>query len=223
MSENKQKMKLEDMRPEKVIVKITSYGKEPIANSLHPDYAHSFNSILGDIYSTGNGMRYLNSNVFKPKWLSSKITGFIYVKIKQGGNKSIPNYWDLVKFILVDRLLSDKKLLTSLYITYSTTINHTYFVPHIILNRGIIEEELPNDKLDIYGRILKQLIKYIFDATDESGLGSDYINIETDDYKNLKHTIKEDVFNYSLKRCKGRLADGVSDVTNEELRAKFLK
>lgn len=212
---------------QKTPIIVASYSDDSIGKRLHPDYPFSYNSILGELYSLGNGMRYINSIKFDIAKLNKKINTAEYIKINQGGKKFIKNYWEIVTLLTIDRILADKKLVYDMVETYSDDVSNIEFILKYKLKKGIIHEEIVNNKLYIYGKILTSLVNKVVSAYNNY-IKSD--NVEIDNirdmsnktYKYLKNKIKEDVFDIAVTKADGNICEGLVDINNDELKKAFL-
>jgi len=208
-----------------IVIDIAAYA-EPgtVSKQLHPDTPKRFKSILGDLYSLGNGMRYLNSVKFKLPWLSKELSKSEFNEIRKGGSKNVPNYWELVKLLTVDRILSDKQLIMDIdALTAEEGINRYLFTAKLHITKGILDEYIVNDKLKVYSIIVTRVIK---DTINELKDGKNPIDETTmEDFKAFKTAYKEKVWFDVLKRTiEGTtVAEGVSDISDEDLKKAFLK
>jgi len=210
-----------------IIVKVTKYGDNEIGDRLHPDYEYRFKSILGNIYCLGNGMRFLNNDAFPTSLLNKRLNNKDFKRIvKNKDTKFIPNYWELVKLLTADRLLSDKHLLDDINEKYGDKIDNVTFKPMLRLSQGIVDEEINNDKLFIYGKILDKLLRLIIKTYRKYLEDKDtttIVEIDKVTFKRLKQDIKEVVIADAIKRADGSdLATSVSTTTDDELKNKFM-
>lgn len=212
---------------QKTSIVVASYSDDPIGKRLHPDYPFSYNSILGELYSLGNGMRYINSKEFDIAKLNKKIDTAEYIKIKQGGMTFVKNYWEFITLLTIDRVLADKKLVYDMVETYGSNVSNIEFIVKYKLKKGIISEEIVNNKLYIYGKILTKLINKVVSVFNNY-INSDNVEINnirdmsSATFKHLKNIIKEDVFKNTVVRADGNISEGLVNISNEELKKVFL-
>lgn len=208
-----------------IVIDIAAYA-EPgsVSKQLHPDTPKRFKSILGDLYSLGNGMRYLNSSKFKLSWLSKELSKNEFNEIRKGGSKNVPNYWELVKLLAVDRILSDKQLILDIdKLTSKEGINRYLFTAKLHLTKGILDEYIVNDKLKVYSIIVTRIIKDTINELKDGAVHMDDATMEN--FKAFKTSYKEKVWEDVVKRATNgtNIAEGVSDISDEKLKAAFLK
>jgi len=210
---------------EKIEVIIAPFSEDRIGKQLHPDFKFSFRSLLGEMYSLGNGMRFINSKEFKLSSLNKKIDTREFNKIKSGGTKFITNYWEFAKLLTLDRILADKVLVYDLVNTYGEDIKDIKFTILYRLNKGIASEDVLNTKLFTYGVILESLVNKVvsrFLGYLWNNPKVDKINdISNSDYKYIKNKIKMEVFDNAVSRSDGQIASGIVDIENEDLREAY--
>ena len=207
---------------------VAPFSTDEIGRELHPSFKFSYKSIVGELYSLQNGMRYLNANKFNIKYLNRPLDKTIYNEIFKGGFKTVPNYWEIVKLLTIDRILADKDLVYKLYLNL-TELNFFVFKPKIVLKKGIISETVDNDKLFIYGKILNNLVKTIITELKNYKVYDDDLTIENlrtsiskKDYKEFKTKVKSIVFTDAIAKSEGNIVANVADVDNNELKTIFL-
>lgn len=212
---------------DKTIYKIALYSDESdesLGRQLHPDFKFSFKSLLGEIYTLGNGMRYINSEELDIKYISKPLSNSIYKKIAKGKFKDVPNYWSITEMLLVDRIMADRDLVLSIYETLD--VDKFTFIPYIKLKRGIIPTEVINDKLRRYGYIVNYTINdilKIFDKFIKNKNIEDYKNIDKKHFKEFKIIFKTYVFNKIEKDSKtDMITENMVEISNEDLRNTYI-
>jgi len=193
-----------------------------IGKLLAPNTRYKFESILGTLDALLNGMYYLNSSVFKLNWLDKKLSTAEFATIRQGSKRNIPNYWEIVKMLVADRLLQDRTLLNKLVVELSENVDDVVFVPIIKIKKGIINTIVKNDKLYIYGIITTRLIQDIVKTL----RSMDVVDVNTMDdevFSKFVSDTKLKVWDDVLQRANGNVAKVINDeLTNNELLKAFL-
>ena len=209
-------------------LKVAKYYPENTINyKLNPDAPHKFKSILGDTYSLGNGMKYFGFEDFKLAWVSKSLSNHENMIIKKSSRRDMPNYWNVVTLLLHDRLLQDRELLQQMNEELAgDLIRKTSFIPYLKIKRGIIIDEIPNDKLRIYGRLLNSHGKrIIYRIREELGENNDIRELPDDAWDDFTTMLKKEYVDIMLDHLKSpNLMDGINvEVTNEEIIDAFMK
>lgn len=201
--------------------------ENPLASYLHPDFSYKFMTFFGNVYSMGVVMRFIAFEKYDSNWLGRKATSQEMSIIKKGGNRDVPNYWGLIKLLMVDRFLSDKKFINTIMTTPDiTTVN---FQSHIQINSGLLESRtVENKKLIVYCKFIKEIINliYIKFSQDENFIKAGTIdNLSKEDYKKIKTDIKRKIFSKVLEFRKGdkNLLYPLLDSTDEELKKVYMR
>lgn len=190
--------------------------KVNVNNPLHPKTPHNFNSILGQLYSVSNAMYFINTDM-DPRLLKRELTNSDMTAIYKASRHNVSNYWEIVKLLIVDRILSDKTLIEELRNKYKETGELDDYVIVHNQGHGIINTEVPNFKLATYGVKLTEVVHLILTT------GGELEKLNSKEFKVIKQQIKENIFQTVLKRCSDNIATGVADVTNDELYKQFMK
>lgn len=205
------------------IINISSFEPEgSIGLLLHPNTHTEFKTILGPLYSMSNGMFFLNSSVFKINWLNQPLDNDKFKIIRKNKKRNVPNYWELVKLMLADRLLQDKDLLVKLAKEFPEDIDGTVFNPVLKIKRGILTEVITNDKLYIYGIILSRLVQHIVTLLRSGEIG-DYEHLTNAEYKLLVTNIKKYVWDDIIDRVDNNILAAINDdMDNDTLKKEFM-
>jgi len=201
------------------IINVATFEPEDsLGKKLHPNTVFKFNSILGRLNSLANGMFFLNRVNFKIKWLDEDLDNEKYKVIRKSIKKTVPNYWEITKLLITDRVLQDLSMLSEV----SKFDESPKFVPVLRLKRGILTNVIKNDKLHIYGLILTRIVRYLLDSIKELKLES-IEDMDNDTYQQLVKTVKEKVWADILDHSEGRILANVNDdKDNEELYRIFM-
>jgi len=203
------------------------YDKDSISFKLSFEAPANFHSIFGHTYSIGNVMRYLGYENSKPNWINKPLTQKDHMYIKRKGVKrSLPNYWNIVTFVVVSRLLSDHKLLEQVNKEFpGEELERIRIIPTVLVKRGIITEEIKHDRFNVYGIVMGTQLRLIINEFRET-LGEDFNLSALDAEKvneaktNVKHKVIDKVF-ANLKS--DNLMDGLGlEISNEECAGDFL-
>lgn len=199
--------------------------KNSIGGALHPDTFFSFRCILGNVYTLGNAMRFLNSTEFNPSWLDKQLTDKSFRTIKRGKGRSITYYWELVTLLLTDRLLADKRLLSVLQ-SELNEYDNVKFVPKIKPNKGIITGLMVNNKLKTYGVILDKIVPMVLDEYRDMDISIGKLSKSV--YKRKKDIVKKKIWDSTVNRVAKRdtnyrLCEGLNETSNITLKETFLK
>lgn len=169
-----------------------------------------------------NGMFFLNSSVFKINWLNQPLDNDKFKIIRKNKKRNVPNYWELVKLMLADRLLQDKDLLVKLAKEFPEDIDGTVFNPVLKIKRGILTEVITNDKLYIYGIILSRLVQHIVTLLRSGEIG-DYEHLTNAEYKLLVTNIKKYVWDDIIDRVDNNILAAINDdMDNDTLKKEFM-
>jgi len=207
-------------------------GKHLEANSigerLNIDHAFKFRSLMGNTYSVGNLMRYLSYKSAKPTWINMELKPEDYAFIKRNGEKrDVANFWNILTLVFSDRLLADKELINDINNAYKgDDLSRIRIMPMIEVKRGLIKEEVFNDRLKVYGIITGIHVRLIVEAFREAfGEEVDLSTIDKDVYKTFKFNIKTKIITRVFENLKSdNLLDGLeSDACNEEVKEAYLK
>ena len=209
---------------DKEMHKIALYSEDELGRQLHPDYIFSFKSLFGELYTLGNGMRYINSEELDIKYISKPLSNSIYKKIAKGNFKDVPNYWEVIELLLVDRIMADKDLVYKLY--EDLEVNRFTFVPYIKLKRGIIPTEVINDKLRRYGYIVNDVVNNmlkLFDKFIKDNEITDYKHMDKKLFKKFKILFKTYIFENVEKNSKtDKITDNIVDISNDDLKNVYI-
>jgi len=209
---------------DKIIHKMALYSNDILGKQLHPDYKFSFKSILGELYTLGNGMRYINSEELDIKYLSKPLNNKLFRKIVRGKFKDVPNYWGITELLLVDRLMADRELVFSLY--KELEIDKFTFVPYIKLKRGIIPTEVINDKLRGYGYVVTDVINKLIISLNifiKDRNIVDYTKLDKKQFKEFKGIFKTSIFDNIESNSKTtNITYNLVDISNNELRKIYI-
>ena len=198
------------------IINISTFELEDsIGALLHPNTPYRFYSILGPLYSLSNGMFFLNSTAFKIGWLDSKITNDEFKIIRRSPKRNVPNYWEIVKLLITDRIVQDKPLLIKLVKDLPEDVDNVLFNPVLKIKRGILTEVIKNDKLYIYGLILSRLVQFIVKYLRGPEIG-DYENMTDAEYKQFVQATKEYIWEDVKERSKGNILSVINDSINDD-------
>jgi len=201
-------------------------------NSINYRLSHTcqykFVSIFGEIYSIGNVMAYLRYEGAKPAWITSHINKKDYDTTRKFSNKrNVPNYWNIISLIIVDRLLADKQLIDDINAKFpNEDIYAIRLIPTTIVRRGLIEEEANNEKLRTYGIITGINVRdIIIEFRNTFGNNAKATELDKDKFKEFKTKMKQIVIGRVMDHLKSdNLLDGVdSSVSNEAVIERFLK
>jgi len=229
---SKEKMSLEDLkdlgtqRNDTVMLKVGSHLEEDsLGHRLSIDFAANFKSIFGKTYSIGNVMRFLSYENAKPVWINSQLRKNDYAFIRRSAIKrDIPNFWNILTLVTVDRILSDEDLIRDVIGEYDDQIDAIRIMPMIEVKRGVLTEEIRNDKLKVYGIIagihLRTIVNMFIDE-----FGADVADIDAKDYNAFRLKVKEVVINKIMDNLKSdNLFDGLDGkTTNEDIVKAFLE
>ncbi len=201
----------------------TYEANDSLGKLLHPDTNHVFSSILGELASSGNGMRFINHTGFKMSWLNRSLTKREYGIMKQGGTRNVPNYWELIKLVLTDRILSDRVLINKLIESVAGDVE-LKFTCKIKIDKGMmLNQEVDNDKLFIYNVLLGKVVKFIVKEYKEVFDDIDIFTLSIHDLNRLNLDIKEQVWSSVIERTKDvDIAKNLTEISNEELKKIFM-
>jgi len=204
-------------------ITISAFEQESsIGRMLHPNTPFRFKSIMGELYSLSNGMFFMNTVNFKIKWLNEELTSARYKAIRKSPKKNVPNYWEVVKLLIVDRILQDGVLLDKLMKEIPQDTENIYFKPVVKIKRGVLTSIIKNDKLHIYGVILSKIVKIIRNSFKENNI-EDIYDVDEIAFSKAIKDIKEQVWTDALERSNGQLLASINDsVTNEDLYRAFM-
>lgn len=198
--------------------------EDSIGYKLYPKTPKSFSTIFGRAYSLENVIKYVMLDGYKPAFINNRLNKADYAYIKRLGLRKVPNYWNIVTMLVADRLFADRELLEQINKEYDN-IDDLFAVIYVTVRRGVVKEEVPNEKLRTLSIILGNLIKDIIKAYRENN--GDDVNIaelNLEDFRNTKLKVKEAIFSKITDHNKSdRLLDGISDTTDEEVKKAFLK
>jgi len=199
-----------------------------IGERLNVDYAYKFRSLMGNTYSVGNLMRYLSFKNAKPTWINTALRPEDFAFIKRNGEKrDVANYWNILTLVFSDRLLADKELINDINNTYKgIELDRIRIMPMIEVRRGLIKEEVFNDRLKVYGIITGIHVRLITEAFRETfGDDVELSTIDKEVYKVFKLDVKNKIITRVFENLKSdNLLDGLdSDANNDEIKEAYLK
>jgi hypothetical protein len=229
-------VKLEDLKYErtkrtndKTIFKVGKHFENgSLQERLDVEHHYNFKSLLGNTYSLNNFMKYLMYENARPVWINNELKHEDYAFMKRKGVKrNVPNYWNIVTLVFVDRVLADKQLITDADRAFpGEELNDIRIMPMIEVKRGITKVETFNDRLKTYGIIsginLRQIVN---EFRDTFGTGCDAKELNSEDYKKFKTNVKTKIINKIFVNLKSdNLFDGFDDnVTNDGIKEAYLK
>ena len=204
------------------------YDEGTLGSDLDPDKHLRFVSIFGDTYSVGNVMRFISYADSKPYWINSPIKGGDFANMRKGGAKQdVANYWNIMTLVIVDRLLSDTKLLSRVNDAYQgSAIDDVRVLPVLSIKRGVISKLTANSRLKVYGIILGVNLREIVNRYRKIfGEAFTSTDCDSENTKIVNREIREWVFGKVMANIKSdNVLDGIdANVSNDDLRKEFLR
>ena len=204
------------------------FEKGSINERLSIEHHFNFKSLLGNTYSINNFKMYLTYQNAKPAWINTPLRSEDYIFMKtKGVKRDVPNYWNIITLVLVDRILADKKLVNDMNNEFKGSVLDTIrIMPMIEVKRGITKVETFNDKLKTYGIISGINIRQIVsEYRNRFGDDVDIEALDKDVYKEFKNSVKSDILDRIFSNLKSdNLFDGFDDsITNDDVRAAYLR
>lgn len=188
-----------------------------ITDNLHPKFPFTFKSFFGKIYKLTNALFYVNSTDFPIDLLSKPLSKDDYDRIRESPRKHVPNYWSIIKLIIFDRLLADRKLLSDLQDTVTDIDGLDIVIIHTMVS-GVLTENVINNKLITYSKYLTEVLKEILKAFEDKQISG----LHNSDYKVIKTNIKKKAIEKECARSNTPILEAVTELTDNKLKEYYL-
>lgn len=212
---------MENIQTNKTNIEIKESGVE-VLDRLHPKTERRFVSIIGGMKNLWNAMFLLNKDPKYLRFLNRDIPAPVIRDAKRNVIH-LPYYWEIISLVALDRVLSDGKVVEAIENMSEEDLNKNVVIMDLI-KTGVITRYVENSKFRKLGNIYKEIFKLI----NENPRPEEVLNCKEKEeykkrYKEWRLGVKEKYFDKVIESIEGdQLLKGLSDATNEEVKAKYL-